>query len=358
MRLGWRVLRCGLTFGVPAVIVWYFILPQLRRVHLSLLAHLGAGWLVAGTLLEGGCLLCYSLLTRSLLPPGSLRMGTVIRIDLACTALCHSVPAGSTASAALGYRLFTSRGVQPRDMCFVLACQGPGASLVLNVLLWGALAVTIPATGFQPGYLAAGIAGSCGLALAAGLYLLVTRGEERAVRLARAAAGRIRWGSAEAAERPVRAFAAAARSFCRDRRRMRRALLWASAYWLLQAGSLWCFTASLGRYLDPVVLFAAFGVASVAAALPLTPAGLGVVEVALPLLMTAGGITAGTATVAVLGWRLVSYWLPIPVGGIAYASLHLLPGGTAPARDRAGRGLGAPGTIVRAGPAPIGASGE
>ena len=358
MRLSWRVLRCGLTLGVLAIIGDFFILPQLRRTQPSLLAHLGAGWLVSGTLLAGASLLCYSLLTRSLLPPRILTLGTVVRADLACTALCHSVPGGSAASAALGYRLFTRRGVKPQDMCFVLACQGPGASVVLNVLLWAALAVAIPVTGFQRAYLAAGIAGSGVLVLAGGLCLLIARGEERAVRLARAAGGRIPRVTAERAERPVRAFTAAARSFCRDRRRMRRALLWAAAYWLLQAGSLWCFAASLGYYLDPVVVFAAFGVASVAAALPLTPAGLGVVEVTLPLLMTAGGITAGAATVAVLGWRLVSYWLPIPAGGIAYASLHLLPGGIPAARDRAGRGLAAPGTPLRAGPAPIGATRE
>jgi uncharacterized membrane protein YbhN (UPF0104 family) len=358
VRLSWRVLRWGLTLGVLAVIVRYFILPQLRRTQLSLLGHLGAGWLVTGTLLAGASLLCYSLLTRSLLPPRSLTLSTVIRIDLACTALCHSVPAGSTASAALGYRLFTSRGVKPRDMCFVLACQGPGASVVLNVLLWGALAAALPVTGFQPAYLAAGIAGAAGLMLACGLCVLLAGDGKRAVRLVRAAAARIPRLSAGDAERPVRAFAASARSFCRDRRRARRALLWAAAYWLLQAGSLWCFAASLGRYLDPAVLFAAFGAASVAAALPLTPAGLGVVEVTLPLLLTAGGITAGTAMAAVLGWRLVSYWLPILAGGIAYASLHLLPGGPATARDRAGRGLAAPGTTLIAGPAPIGVPGE
>jgi len=42
------------------------------------------------------------------------------------------------------------------------------------------------------------------------------------------------------------------------------------------------------------------------------------------------------------GWLVT--WLPILAGGIAYASLHLLPGGAATARDRAGRRLAAPGT--------------
>jgi len=104
---------------------------------------------------------------------------------------------------------------------------------------------------------------------------------------------------------------------------MRRSLLWAAANWLVEAASLWCFVGSFGHYADPVLLFAAFGIANVAAALPLTPSGLGVIEVTLPLLLAGNGVTKGVATLAVIGWRLVSFWLPIPFGAAAYLSLRL-----------------------------------
>jgi hypothetical protein len=339
--MSWRVARYALAACVLAVIVAFVIVPELRGARLSVLGHLDAGWLAVGVLAQGGSLFAYSLLTRSLLPARSLGMGTVFRIDLACSGLCHSVPGGNAASAALGYRLFTSRGVKSADMCFVLAAQGPGASAVLNLLLWPALIAAIPFTGFHRSYLAVGAAGLAGVAVLGFLYLAVLRGEERAVRLVRSVAGRLPRIRPAAAERLVRGFAAAVRSFRADPRRMCRALLCAACYWLLAAASLWCFIAALGHHVNPVVLFAAFGMANVAAALPVTPSGLGIIEAALPLLLAGSGVTTATAALAVLGWRLVSFWLPIPAGAVAYASLHLPRRGAAPARQRAGTGLAA-----------------
>jgi uncharacterized membrane protein YbhN (UPF0104 family) len=54
--------------------------------------------------------------------------------------------------------------------------------------------------------------------------------------------------------------------------------------------------------------------------------------VTLPLLLAGNGVTKGVATLAVIGWRLASFWLPIPIGAAAYLSLRL------PRRRRAGAG--------------------
>ncbi len=61
----------------------------------------------------------------------------------------------------------------------------------------------------------------------------------------------------------------------------------------------------------------------------LTPAGLGVVDSLAPLLLVSCGVTRSVATLGVLGWRLVSFWLPIPAGAIAYVSLKV-PGDPGP----------------------------
>ena len=53
---------------------------------------------------------------------------------------------------------------------------------------------------------------------------------------------------------------------------------------------------------------------------PLTPGGLGFVEAGLVGTLTLAGLTAHQAVVATLAYRLVSYWLPIPAGGIASCS--------------------------------------
>ena len=60
-----------------------------------------------------------------------------------------------------------------------------------------------------------------------------------------------------------------------------------------------------------------------AGALPVTPGGLGVVDSIAPLLLVSFGVTRSVATLGVLGWRLVNFWLPIPAGAVAYATLKV-----------------------------------
>lgn len=316
-----RVLRLGATAAVLGVIANFFVVPELRQADWSQLAHIDVPWLVTGAALEGLSLFCYSLLTRSLLPADGPRLFTVFRIDSSCTALGHVVPAGSAASAALGYRLFTRNGVKPSDVCFMMASQGPGSSVVLNLMLWVALLASIPFTGFSHLYLGAVTAGGAVLLAVAFFVYVFTRGEEHAVRVVRRIVAYVPRVQGDAAERLVRSLASSIKDLRSDPRRMRRALLWASANWLLDAASLWCFIASLGRHANPIVLFAAFGIANVAAAVPLTPSGLGVIEAVLPLLLAGNGITKGVTTLAVIGWRLVNFWLPIPFGAGTYLSL-------------------------------------
>jgi hypothetical protein len=51
-----------------------------------------------------------------------------------------------------------------------------------------------------------------------------------------------------------------------------------------------------------------------------------VVEAVLVPSLVAFGATRGTAVVAVIGYRLVNFWLPIPVGAATYLSLRVTSG--------------------------------
>ena len=332
-----RPLRHGLLLLLVALVVEYLVVPELvgASKHLSILSQLNVGWLVAGVVLEAAALVSYSLLTKALLPLDAPGLWTLLRIDLAGNAVSHVVPGGSAASAGLGYRLTTSYGVEGRTAAFAMATQGMGSAIVLNVLLWCALVVSIPLAGFHPIYVVVALVGMLAILLIGAVVLAFTRGEEHAARLVRAIGDRVPFVGAHRLERLVRHLAASLRQLATKPEVLRRAVFWAACNWLLDAFSLWAFVASLGKLVDPIELFAAYGIANVLAVIPLFPGGLGVIDSVAPVLLVSAGVTRGLATLAVIGWRLVNYWLPIPLGTAAYVSLRVPRGAGIRARRQA-----------------------
>ena len=102
-----------------------------------------------------------------------------------------------------------------------------------------------------------------------------------------------------------------------------RAIGWAAANWLLDAASLWVFIAAFHTLISPIDLLVAYGLANVLAVIPITPSGLGVIEGVLIPTLAGFGVAKEKAVLAVVGYRLVNFWLPIPVGGLCYLSLRL-----------------------------------
>ena len=57
--------------------------------------------------------------------------------------------------------------------------------------------------------------------------------------------------------------------------------------------------------------------------LPITPSGLGVVEGVLIPAVVSLGASASVALLGVLTWRLVQFWLPVPLALLTYISLRV-----------------------------------
>src|SRR6202453_2723251 len=322
-----KPLRRGIVIFVLLLVIEYLVVPELvgASKDLHLLGRVNPGWLVAGLVLEGASLFCYGLLTRALLPPGSVNPGLsrLFRIDLAAAAVAHVIPAGTLGSAGIGYRLFTAEGIKGNDAGVMMATKGLGSTVMLNVLLWLSLVISIPLAGFHPIYVTVAILGAVVLLAVALLFFGITRGTQRASRILHMVGDRIPGLTGEGLERAFREVAASLSALARDRHVLVWSLTWAALNWLLDAASLWCFVAAFGRFVNPVELFAAYGIANVAGVLPVSPAGLGVVDSVAPLLLVSFGVTRSVATLGVLGWRLVNFWLPIPAGAAAYVSLKV-----------------------------------
>jgi uncharacterized protein (TIRG00374 family) len=338
-----KPLRHGIVIFVVLLIVEYLLVPELvgASKDLSLLGRVNPAWLAAGVVLEGASLFCYGLLTQAVLPPGARNPGLsrLFRIDLAAAAVAHVIPAGTVGSAGIGYRLFTAEGIKGRDAAVMMATKGLGSTVVLNVLLWLSLVISIPLAGFHPIYVTVAVTGAV-VMLAIGILAFgVTRHSERAARILRAIGTKTPGLTGDGLERAIRDAGTSLSALARDGRVLAWALTWASLNWLLDAASLWCFVAAFGRLANPVELFAAYGIANVAGVLPVTPGGLGVIDSLAPLLLVSFGVTRSVATLGVLGWRLVNFWLPIPAGAGAYVSLKVPRGAGLKAMRAAVAGL-------------------
>ena len=310
---------------IVALLIEYLVVPQLAgpRKVAHLLSQVNPLLLLAGVGLEIGALLAYAQLTKAVLPPTSkVKFFTIFRIQLTTLSVSHVAPGGSAAGTALGYRLLTQFGAEPSDAGFALGVQGIGSAVILNLILWVALVVSIPVWGFSAEYLLAALVGAILLTLAGLLVYALTLGEDRVGTLLERAAGHVPFVDGAALRHAYGQLADHLAELGRRRESLVAAVVWATLNWLLDAASLYVFVGAFGKWVNPDGLLVAYGLAYVLAAIPITPGGLGVVEATLTTLLVGFATPRGIATLGVVVYRLIQFWAPIPVGGLAYLSLH------------------------------------
>jgi len=89
--------------------------------------------------------------------------------------------------------------------------------------------------------------------------------------------------------------------------------------WFLESGRFLLVATALGIDLNlPTIIFVALA-ASLLTAIPLTPAGLGAVEVSIVGILAIVGVDTAVGTSIALLDRLISYWSVLAVGAVVYA---------------------------------------
>src|ERR1700728_2456569 len=330
-----REVRWTITIFVLFFIVEYLLLPDLAsaRKSVRLLGHVNVAYLVLGVGLEVLALGAYAELTHTVLSPAAPSRFRLLRVNMASLAVSHVVPGGTAPGTAVGYRLLTESGVSGSTAGFGLATQGVGSAVVLNAIFWVALIVSIPLRGFNPLYGIAAAAGVLLIGAFAGTIFLITRGQTRATRWIAALARRLPFVNPETVATLLQKLADRVHVLFSDRALLRHAIIWAAANWILDAASLWVFLFAFdGRAVLPVDLLVAYGLANILAVIPITPSGLGVVEGVLIPTLVGFHVPKATAILGVISYRLINFWLPIPVGGVAYLSLRWGGRGQPPGR--------------------------
>jgi uncharacterized protein (TIRG00374 family) len=105
-------------------------------------------------------------------------------------------------------------------------------------------------------------------------------------------------------------------------RRWKAAVVSAAGSTVLDYAALLCALQAVGAQPRPSLVILAYTAGKLLALIPLTPGGLGFVEAGLVGTLTLAGVPGGDALLATLAYRLVSYWLPMPAGGVAYLAFR------------------------------------
>lgn len=319
-----RPLRLVIEIAVVALAIEYVLLPQLvgSGKTLSLLGQVRPGWIGLAVVAEVISLAAFAGGTRAMLRPSVRpRFERIARIDLATIALSHSVPGGGPAGTALGIRLMGDARVGVGDAAFAKVAQGLGSAVVLQALLLTGLVVAVPTQGGTRLDLTMAIVGVVIVTVVIGLAVTVRRARHHIATPLGWLTRRLPFVPDDSGHRLVTSVGDLLDTALDDHRRLLVAAGFAAGNWLADAAALWCSVRAFGQVLTYVDLIVPYAIAATLSWVPVTPGGLGIVEGALVPLLVGYGCGKTVAVLGVITWRLVAFWLPIPLGFVAYVSL-------------------------------------
>jgi uncharacterized protein (TIRG00374 family) len=100
------------------------------------------------------------------------------------------------------------------------------------------------------------------------------------------------------------------------------AVLGAAGFWAANIGILWASFKAFGIEIPIAVVIQGFFLGMVANLFPLAPAGVGAVDAGMIGAFVLFGIPEETVFPAILIYRLIAFWLPIPPGIVAFFQLR------------------------------------
>jgi uncharacterized membrane protein YbhN (UPF0104 family) len=312
-----------LTLGV-VVAVFAGLLPRLADYGdawdlVRALTHVETVLVAAAAVVN---LFTYGPVWMAALP--GLTLGRSMMADQASTAVSNTVPAGFAFGVGVNAAMFSSFGFSAASITRAVALTGVWNNLVKLGTPALALAGVALVEDVLPGLaLAAGL-GSVVLLLAAGcLVAIVTHATAAA--LVATAGERVAGALARAAGRPgPSGWVPRAERFRTDSLELLRhrwphltvaTLVSHAALFLLL---LTCLRTVAGSDVPWLTVLAVFSITRLVTAVPITPGALGVAELSYVAGLTAVGMAPAGATGAVLVFRLLTWFLPIPCGVVAW----------------------------------------
>jgi uncharacterized membrane protein YbhN (UPF0104 family) len=318
-----RVLSWGRIAALfIALIGLYVVWPSLVAVFGSFheLRHVNPAWFLVMAVLEAASFLCIWFLIGLCL--GSSRYLLIGTSQLVGNSISKTLPGGAAVGAATQYRLLVGGGMDATRIATGLTA----VSIINTATLFALPVLSLPA-------IVGGVAVARGLARAAwlgvGAFILLVSGgavlllADRPIEWVGRTIERVH-NAILRGRPPLRDLAARA---TKERDMVRDSLgkEWASAILRSAGNVLFDYMALIaalvasGSRPKPSLTLLAYVAAVVLGSIPITPGGLGFVEAGLTATLILAGVPGAQATLATLAYRLVSYWLPIAAGPVAYA---------------------------------------
>jgi putative heme transporter len=320
-----RLLGPALSIAlIVAVFAWF--LPQFTSLSAvwASVQSMSATQIVILLVAAGWNLATYQFVMTATTPGMNLRQATVS--TQTTTAVSNTVIGGAAISIGLTYAMNTSWGFSHSRTSVSILVSGIWNNFVklgMPVLALSLLALTSPPT---TGRVVAGLAGVAGLILSVVLLGLLLRSRDTAARLG-IAAGKVASALLRPFHRPpVEGWDRATTKF-RDRTALllHARWLWITVTTLVSHLSLFVvlllalrFTGVTADQVGWIEVLAVFSFARLLTAVPFTPGGLGVIELALITGIAAAGGARADVAAGVLIFRALTYVLPIPIGLATY----------------------------------------
>jgi uncharacterized protein (TIRG00374 family) len=328
----------------------HLILPQIPGLERSARLVAGASPVLvcAAFLAEVSSEVCYAELLGRAVAAASRRGTTarsrsrrglgpwyMLRLTVCGYGAAHVLPGGGAAAATVTYGALRARGVDRTAVGLAVAAVSVLVYGALGVLFTGSLLYLLIRGDLTRAEVALTVAAAV-LVVAASLAGYVAYWKPRAARrmLKDMVYGvvrvvRRRYGRREADElvdRLADRLGEELRSLHQQARsRPLEVLGWcflAFGYWAFDAACLVLVFLALGVPAGTGELLVAYGIATAAGSLPLTPGGIGVFEATMLAILAVFGIGA-EAAVPVLGYRLFNFWMPIPLAALLYPTLRI-----------------------------------
>jgi uncharacterized protein (TIRG00374 family) len=323
----WRIARFAFGLAAAAAAIWAVTgkTDELRGAT-TYLENLHWAWVVVAVAAEVVSYLAYASLQRRLLAAGKVRvpMAPLTGITVAASAIQNSFPGGIVFSAAYLFRQYRRFGADDVLAGWTLIAVNVVSFITLSTLAAVGLALALGA-----GSALDLVEVILGIVVVAALLVLVWVERARllphmarAVRLSQRVIHRP--SPSLTPHQVIAGWLTRVGMVSPGKSDWAWATGMSFSNWVADCCCLVLSFLAVGAGLPWRGFLLAYGAGQLATILPVTPGGLGVVEGSLTIaLVTFGGVQDSTVA-AVLLYRLISFWLVLPVGWVSWGTLALV----------------------------------